>query len=111
MAKPLSIEPLRLQPVIGDWYRGKGELFEVVAVDEDDGSIEIQHFDGTVEELDIDDWRAQCNDGSLHASEAPEDYGGAYEIEDDEPLPRADDYDSASGGLRASGLDGLDLFE
>lgn len=111
MAKPLYVEPLRSEPLVGEWYRGKGELFEVVACDEDDGTIEIQHFDGTVEELDIDDWRARCDEGSLQASEPPDDYTGAYETEDDEFIGRADDYDAVSGGLRATGLDDLDIFE
>src|SRR5262245_41232301 len=49
------------QPSIGDWYRQKegGALFEVVAYDDDDGTIEIQYFDGTVEEMDIEDWDGQ----------------------------------------------------
>src|SRR6187399_395542 len=49
------------QPSIGDWYRQKegGALFEVVALDDDDGTIEIQYFDGTVEEMDVEDWQAQ----------------------------------------------------
>ena len=47
-------------PVVGDWYRRQGgELFEIVAIDEDDGTIEVQHFDGTVEELDFEAWDDQ----------------------------------------------------
>ena len=54
------------QPGIGDWYRlNDGALFEVVALDDDDGTIEIQYFDGTVEEMDIEDWEAQWEDGAL----------------------------------------------
>ncbi len=37
-------------PVIGNWFRRpNGSLFEVVAVDEDDGTVEIQFFDGNCE--------------------------------------------------------------
>ena len=37
---------------VGDWYRSdSGVLFEVVAIDKDDATIEVQHFDGTVEEI------------------------------------------------------------
>lgn len=111
MAKPLKLEALRLQPIVGEWYRGKGDQFEVVAADNDDGTIEIQYFDGTIEELDLEDWRAQCEEGVLRSSEPPEDFTGSYDFEEDEPPHRADDYESASGGLRASGLDALDLFE
>ena len=54
------------QPAIGDWYRlNGGALFEVVALDEDDGTIEIQYFDGTVEEMDVEDWDTQWDDGAL----------------------------------------------
>ena len=42
-----------LHPTIGAWYQlDGGELFEVVAYDADDGTIEIQYFDGTVEEME-----------------------------------------------------------
>ena len=59
-------------PGIGDWYRLNGaQLFEVVAVDDDDGTIEIQYFDGTVEEMDVEDWEAQWEEGGLEAAEAP----------------------------------------
>jgi hypothetical protein len=111
MAKPLGIESLKIEPVVGEWYLSSGEQFEVVAVDEDDGTIEIQYFDSTLEELEFEHWRMQVKAGLLTACEPPDDYHGSYEIEDEGPLQRADDYDSRDGGLRASGLDSLDLFE
>ena len=44
-------------PVVGEWYRRfNGALFEVVAIDRDDGTVEVQHFDGTVEEFDLEAW-------------------------------------------------------
>ncbi len=96
---------------IGEWYRlNGGELFEVVAVDEDDGTIEIQYFDGTVEEMDVDDWNAQWDEGALEAAEAPEDWSGSVDVESERDAHTSD----ASGEdreLRASGLDGIDLFE
>src|SRR2546430_15700594 len=70
------------QPAIGDWYRSSGGvLFEVVALDDDDGTIEIQYFDGTVEEMDIEDWEAQWEDGALEAAEAPEDWSGSVDVQ------------------------------
>ena len=38
----------RLPPIVGNWYahRDKGALFQVVALDEDAGTVEIQEFDG-----------------------------------------------------------------
>jgi len=100
------------QPSIGDWYRQKegGALFEVVAVDDDDGTIEIQYFDGTVEEMDIEDWDGQWDEGTLETAEPPEDWSGSVDVEADEDTSRADASDS-DRDLRASSLDGIDLFE
>jgi hypothetical protein len=69
-------------PTIGDWYRySAGELFEVVAVDEDEGTIEIQHFDGTVEELDFEDWAASWHDREIETAAAPEDWSGSVDMD------------------------------
>ena len=48
-----------LQPIVGHWYshRDKGALFQIVALDETAGTIEIQEFDGGLDELDLDEWR------------------------------------------------------
>jgi hypothetical protein len=100
------------QPGIGDWYRlNGGALFEVVALDDDDGTIEIQYFDGTVEEMDIEDWQTQWHDGALEGAEPPEDWTGSVDVQDTE----AADTGASNGGeereLRASSLEGIDLFE
>src|ERR1700691_2980217 len=70
------------QPEIGAWYslRG-GEKFEVVAVDEDDGTIEMQTCDGTVEEMDIEDWTSQYASGEIETADAPEDWSGSVDID------------------------------
>jgi hypothetical protein len=99
------------QPGVGNWYRlDGGETFEVVAVDDDDGTIEVQYFDGTVEEMDIDDWEAQCEERTLTAIDPPEDWSGSVDVEPDEDSPRSDPY-ADDRDLRASSLDGLDIFE
>ena len=68
-------------PIIGDWYRGPtGDLFEVVAVDNDDATIEIQYFDGTLEEYDLETWNAQ---GIIEAS-APEDWTGSVDVDQED---------------------------
>jgi len=47
----------RVPPRIHGWYRAAdGSLFEVVAVDERDASVELQYQDGTLEELDLEAW-------------------------------------------------------
>ena len=100
------------QPSIGEWYRRSGgDSFEVVAVDDDDGTIEIQYFDGTVEEMDVEDWVAQWEDGALEAGEAPEDWSGSVDVESVDKEDRSSDSVSEERDLRASSLDGIDLFE
>ena len=66
-----------LTPTIGSWYRNLEDdrLFEVVATDEDDGTIEIQYFESEIEELDTDTW----GELALEATAAPEDWRGPYD--------------------------------
>jgi len=100
------------QPGIGEWYRLKegGTLFEVVAFDDDDGTIEIQYFDGAVEEMDVEDWDGQWEDGALESASPPEDWTGSVDVEPDDDNRHADASDTERD-LRASGLDAIDLFE
>jgi hypothetical protein len=71
-----------MKPIVGQWYRGTtNELFEVVAIDDQDESIEIQYFDGTVAEMDFDAWNEQLFDHMLDAADAPEDWSGAIDME------------------------------
>lgn len=99
------------QATIGEWYRMRGgELFEVVAIDEEDGTIEIQYFDGTLEELDVEDWQTEASAGGIEKAEAPEDWSGSVDIEPE------DERNDGSGveeerRLNAGRLEGLDLFE
>jgi hypothetical protein len=72
-----------VDPIIGNWYRNQetGNDFEVVALDEDAQTIEIQYFDGELEELDLDTWY----DLPIEAIEAPEDWSGPFdELESDD---------------------------
>jgi hypothetical protein len=74
----MSLEQL---PSVGDWYKTEmGDTFEVVALDEDKGYAEIQYFDGSVEELDLDSWEEL----RFEAVEPPEDWSGSYDIERDD---------------------------
>ncbi len=70
--------PIENAPNIGLWYQhlDKGQRFQVVAVDEADGTIEIQHFDGDIEELYLDDWPTM----EITPCEAPENWSGAVDI-------------------------------
>ena len=50
--------PIENDPVVAQWYRhlDKGYRFQITSVDQIEGTVDIQHFDGDVEELDLDDW-------------------------------------------------------
>jgi len=99
-------------PSIGEWYRHiGGDSFEVVAFDEDDGTIEIQYFDGTVEEMDTEDWESHWADLPLEAAEPPEDWTGSVDVEPSDDAATGSDISGDERNLRASGLDGIDLFE
>jgi len=68
-------------PAIGKWFRRPdGTLLEVVAVDESENTIEIQLFDGTLDEIEIESWRDQL----LVEVQAPEDWSGSMDMDPDD---------------------------
>lgn len=72
-----------VDPIVGNWYcnRDNDSEFEVVAVDEDAQTVEIQYFDGEVDELDLDAWY----DLPIESIAPPDDWSGAFDsIEDAE---------------------------
>lgn len=70
-------------PSIGSWYRHpQGSLFEVVAVDEEDGTVELQHFDGTLDEVDLESWPALL----IESVGAPEDISGSLDMDPEDFL-------------------------
>lgn len=72
------MKSFKKNPVIGSWFRhlDKGNEFQVVAFDEDDGSVEIQHFDGDLEEIDLDIWRRL----DIEPIAEPESWSGPLDI-------------------------------
>jgi hypothetical protein len=70
--------PNELDPQVDQWYAhsDKGQRFYVTAVDESEDSIEVQHFDGDIEEFSFDEWRAL----DIELSEEPENWTGALDI-------------------------------
>jgi hypothetical protein len=103
------------RPDVGEWYQVRdGELLEIVAIDEDDGTLEVQYFDGTVEEMDLVDWEAQRTKGEITDAEPPEDWSGSVDVDGD--VDSDGNVRERGGGVNgdpqmAGGLDGLDLFE
>ena len=73
-----------LDPRIDQWYAhfDKGQCFYVIAVDEEQNTVEVQHFDGDLEELSLDEWR----DLKIVLSEEPENWAGALDIAEEDDL-------------------------
>jgi hypothetical protein len=65
-------------PSIGAWYydRDDQQVFEVVALDEQQGTVEVQYLDGAISEFDLDSWSLL----PLTPAAAPEDSDAAYEL-------------------------------
>jgi hypothetical protein len=67
-----------LDPIVDQWYahRDKGQRFYITAVDDDHETVEIQHFDGDLEELSFAEWHELL----IEISEEPENWTGALDI-------------------------------
>ncbi len=66
-----------ITPRIDHWYLDsrKDRSFTVIDFDGEEGIIEIQYFDGEVDELDMEEWEEM----SLESIEQPEDWTGVME--------------------------------
>jgi hypothetical protein len=73
-------------PEIGTWYHypAKSQKFMVTAVDDHTETIEIQYFDGTIDEIDLETWYIL----DVQRVETPEDWTGPMDnIEKDDLNP------------------------
>ena len=71
-------------PIIDAWYHypAKAQKFKVTALDDHAATVEIQYFDGNIDELDVDTWY----DLDIERVEEPEDWTGPMDsIEKDDP--------------------------
>ncbi len=92
-------------PAIGNWYQTvEGEILEVVALDKDEQSIEVQFYDGTVEEYDTDTWEEVVH----RRAEPPEDWSGSLDISRDD---YGVDLDRPAGDNHHNPMDDLDREE
>jgi hypothetical protein len=68
-------------PEIDQWYQDSrnGALFEIVAIDTDEGTVEVQYLDGEIAEFDLDSWGELV----LLKAAAPEDWSSSYEVDRD----------------------------
>ena len=81
-------------PAIGQWFRHpRGTLLEVVAIDDEASTIEIQLFDGTVDEVDAETWPELM----LVEVDAPEDWSGSVDMD-------PEDYRGTAEGEMPSGF-------
>lgn len=69
--------PTLALPSIEQWFEDieTGRAFRVIAVDEENDSIEIQYYDGDLGELDFASWR----ESAIIPIEAPEDARGPFD--------------------------------
>lgn len=76
--------PTAIDPIEGSWYchLDKGQPFFVVAVDESARTIEVQHFDGDIEEFDFATWYQS----DLEVCEEPENWSGPFDIDNVDDL-------------------------
>ncbi len=92
-------------PAVGSWYQTfEGEVLEVVALDLEEQSIEVQFYDGTVEEYDTDTWKELVK----RSAEAPEDWSGSLDISSDD---YGVDLDRPAGDNHHNPMDDLDKEE
>lgn len=94
--------PMEEEPVVGAIYEDQdGLAFEVLSFDEDEGTIEIQYEDGSVDEIDLDAWyemdlqplkSAPWKDEEEEEEEEEEKPRGGRRA-DDEDEEDLDDYD------------------
>ncbi len=90
---------------IGSWYRiPGGTAFEVVALDMDTETIEIQYYDGAVEELDFDSWLEM----GAQPRPAPNDASGALDLNRGDFGDFRMDLDAIDPRDRVNPLDRLD---
>ncbi len=88
--------------IVGNWFRTvAGEKLEVVAYDPEEGTIEVQFYDGTIEEYDLDDWKEL----EAKPTAPPEDWAGSYDVGKDD---YGVDLDKPAGDNHQNPLDHLE---
>mgnify|MGYP006909092440 CR=1 FL=1 len=94
--------PTTYEPRVGDWYKKLGgDSFEVVAVDKDDETVEIQYCGGEVEELEHETWYEL----DLEPMDPPEDWSGPFDDLE------ADDFGDNGIAMRPDVADFLDEID
>lgn len=71
-------------PTIGQWFQDQSnrQLFEVVATEHDEGTVQIQYLDGEIADLSVESWAEL----SLRPAAAPEDWRSAFELDKNDAM-------------------------
>lgn len=95
-----------LHPIIGNWYRDtrSGDIFEVVALDDAAETVDIQTFDGDIDEMDLATWHAS----NLETIDPPEDPAGSIDANAEDL--GYEDLDALTGTDETSYEEALDSY-
>lgn len=86
--------PMEEEPVVGAMYEdAEGRSFEILTLNEDDGTIEVQYDDGTVDQIDIDAWYEMELQPVKPVPPWKEPDTGVEEEDEEEEKPKSDDED------------------
>ncbi|MDH5301289.1 MAG: hypothetical protein OEW58_08010 [Gammaproteobacteria bacterium] len=71
-----------LSPIVDQWYQhpDQGQPFLIVDIDDDAEAIEIQYFDGTMDELSFSEWEGM----TIEECATPDSWSGGLEEPDAE---------------------------
>lgn len=71
-------------PRVGHWYQDNvnQQVFEVVATDREEGTVQVQYLDGAITDYDLEAW----GDADLSRAAEPEDWRAAFELDGDSAL-------------------------
>jgi len=71
-----------LDPVIGNWYQhtDDDQKFTVLDLDQEEGVVEIQYFDGDLDQIDLEEWYQL----DVEPVGAPEDWTGAINVAEED---------------------------
>lgn len=99
----------QLAPEVSKWYTDavNNSMFEVVAIDENSDTIEIQYIDGEVGEFDSKTWKSLI----LKPAAQAEDWRSPYEVSSEDELYSDNPFvpDDWSGPLSRLEPDLMDL--
>ena len=87
--------PIEEEPIVGATYEDEeGRSFKVTSFDEDEGAIEIQFEDETVNEMDLDAWyEMELKRVATPKAEDTDDDDEDVEEEDEDDLDEDEDED------------------